>query len=97
RMKRLVLFLAGAVAVFVIGAFTLLWVVFRVPYPPQPKFGFTGNWRTTDVFGFKERPLPPATKVWTDYTAWADATTNQHARRVYFGRLGGATNQSGFR
>ena len=96
-MKRLVLFLAGAVALFVIGAFTLLWLVFRVPYPPQPKFGFTGNWRVTDVFGFKERPLPPATNVWTDYTAWEDATTNQHGRRVYLARLGGATNQSGFR
>jgi hypothetical protein len=96
-MKRLAIFFVGALVIFLVGAFALLWAVFRVSYPPQPKFGFTGNWRTTAVFGFKEHPLPPATNVWQDYTAWEDGATNQNVRRVYLAQLGGATNQWDFR
>jgi hypothetical protein len=64
-MKRVVI-----AAVLVLAAVSMfLWLLFRTPYPQQPKFGFTGNWRSTDVFGFEERPLPPAAQVWQDYGA----------------------------
>jgi hypothetical protein len=95
-MKRAALIVGGALVFVVVAAITLLWLLFRTPYPPQPKFGFTGSWRSTDVFGFKERPLPPATNVWKDYESWL-TSTNQHGSRLYLARLGGAARQSGFR
>lgn len=48
--------LAVVVAVLVAIGFAIA-PIFLIPYPPQPKFGFNGDWRTTDVFGFEERPL----------------------------------------
>ena len=95
-MKRVVIIVASVLVLFVVAAATILWLVFRVPYPPQPKFGFSGNWRTTDVFGFKERMLPPAAEVWHDYNSWT-APTNFHGSRLYLARLGGASRQSAFR
>ncbi len=78
----------------VVAAFIGLWLLFRTPYPPQPKFGFTGDWRSTDVFGFEERPLPPSGEVWQDYSAWQPKTKDR--RRLYLARLGGAEHQSAF-
>ncbi|HWQ92397.1 MAG TPA: hypothetical protein VN673_12045 [Clostridia bacterium] len=95
-MNRVAIIVACALAPLVVAASILLWLGFHVPYPPQPKIGFTGNWRTTDVFGFKERPLPPASEVWQDYGSWT-VPTNFHGSRLYLARLGGATRQSGFR
>ena len=95
-MKRVAIVVAGAFALFVLAAFTLLWFLFHVPYPPQPKFGFAGNWRTTDVFGYMERRLPTAIEVWQNYNGWTEPT-NFHGSRLYLARLGGATRQSGFR
>jgi len=95
-MKRVATIIASALTLFVIGGAILVWLLFRVPYPPQPKFGFTGNWRTTDVFGFAERPLPAAEAVWQDYEAWS-APTNFHGSRLYLARIGSAARQSGFR
>src|SRR6476659_10625673 len=95
-MKRVALFVAGVLVFAVFAAFTIFWLLFRIPYPPQPKFGFTGNWRSSDVFGFEEHPLPPAAEVWKDYAAWS-AATNQQRSRLYLARLGAAAFQSAFR
>ncbi len=78
---------AGIVGVF-------LYPLSRIPNPPQPVFGFTGNWRSTCVFGFEERPLPPAADVWQDYLTWRPKAKNQ--QRLYVARLGGAARQSAF-
>src|SRR5690349_15354786 len=94
-MKRVAIILAGVFGLFVIAAF-LLGVFFHFPDPPQPKFGFTGNWRLTDVFGFVEQPLPPAAELWQHYEAWK-VPTNYHGSRLYLARLGDTTRQSGFR
>ena len=93
-MKRVSIFIAGVLVLVVVGAFALLWLWFRTPYPPQPKFGFTGNWRSTDVFGYEERPLPPAATIWQEYSTWQPKT--EHRRRLYLARLGGSERQSGF-
>jgi hypothetical protein len=93
-MKRVAIFVAGVLSMVVVGAFTLLWLLFRTPYPPQPKFGFAGNWRSTDVFGFEERPLPSAATIWQDYSTWQPKT--EHRQRLYLARLGGSYHQSGF-
>jgi len=93
-MKRVVIFVAGVLVLAVVGTFTLLWLLFRTPYPPQPKFGFAGNWRSTDVFGYEERPLPPVAEIWQDYSTWQPKT--EHRRRLYLVRLGGSKRQSGF-
>jgi len=69
--------------------------VFRPSYPPQPKFGYTGEWRIPDVVGVEERPLPPAEDMWRDYEKWQPKT--EHARRVYVARLGDASRQFHFR
>lgn len=95
-MKRLINFLVRALVLFTIMALALIWFI-HTPYPPQPKSGFTGNWRTKSVFGSEERPLPPATNVWSDYTAWKKSATNQNTTRLYLARFGGVTNQSDFR
>jgi len=95
-MRRVVIFIASAFALFLFTGLALLWLLFRTPSPPQPKFGFKGNWRLPDVSGFEERQLPPARELWQDYTSWGDATTNKARRRLYLARLGGATNQLGF-
>ncbi len=86
-MKRVVIIVAGALAVFLVAASTLLWLVFDVPHPPQPKFGFTGAWGSTDVFGYELRPLPPAAEVWQDYGSWS-VPADFHGSRLYLARLG---------
>jgi hypothetical protein len=86
---------AAALVVFLLFGVVIAFI-FHVPYPPQPKFGFAGNWRTPDVLGFEERPLPPASQVWKDYEGWHPAT-NEYTRRVYLARLGGAARQTGIR
>lgn len=86
----------GCFGLLAVAAGFLISQLFRVTEPPQPAFGFTGNWRTTNVFGFRERPLPPAAMVWQDYTNWHE-TTNFTGARLYLARLGGATKQSDFR
>jgi len=89
----------GSLALVVIHLLVCLGVIvgvlFHISEPDQPAFGFTGNWRSTSVFGFEERPLPPAVDVWRDYEAWQPAT-NQYSSRLYLARLGGATCQSNF-
>lgn len=98
-MKRVAIIIGSVLAVGVaalVGIVVLVASIIRVPYPPQPKFGFTGDWRSTDVFGFEERPLPPAARVWQDYDAWRPST-NEHSRRLYLARLGSVASQSGFR
>lgn len=95
-----VLVIIGALALvgvlLLTGLFVLLGFLFDSPGPDQPKFGFTGDWRSTSVFGFEERPLPPAGEVWTDYKAWPTGTI-QHGSRLYLAHLGGSASQSGFR
>jgi hypothetical protein len=93
-MKRVATLLLSAVGLLIIGAVALLWLLFRTPYPPQPKFGFVGNWRLADVFGYEERPLPPAAEIWRDYMNWQPKP--EHRRRLYLARLGGSERQSGF-
>jgi hypothetical protein len=93
-MKRVAIFVAGGLCLFIVGAFTLLWLLFRTPYSPQPKSGFAGDWRSTDVFGYEERPLPPASVIRQDYSTWQPKT--EHRRRLYLARLGGSERQSGF-
>ena len=95
-MKRIAIILASALLLMFIAASAFLILLFHVPDPPQPKFGFAGNWRSTDVFGFKERPLPSAAEVWSDYTAW-NSPPNFRGARLYLARLGKAERQSGFR
>jgi hypothetical protein len=97
-VKRFVLIIAGlAAAIFILLAIAIVpffWVLVRpIPPPPQPEFGFTGDWRSTHVFGFEERPLPPPGQVWQDYSEWQAG----HKGRYYLARLGGAAHQSDFR
>lgn len=92
-MKRIAIIL-GSLLVLGILAIVTVGSLFRVSYPPQPAFGFTGNWRSTDVFGCEERPLPPAKTIGQDYSSWEPKTKNQ--RRFYLVRLGGAERQSAF-
>jgi len=97
RMKRVAIILGclvGCGILVVVGLFVALGFLFRVPYPPQPAFGFTGDWRSTDVFGYEERPLPPAAEIWQDYSSWQPKT--EHRRRLYLVRLGGSERQSAF-
>jgi hypothetical protein len=99
RMKHLVLILAALFAAVlilpVVGKGLLTLIFFRpIAPPPQPQFGFTGNWGATEVGGFTLRPLPPAAEVWQNYSA---SLTNFHGSRLYLARLGGASRQSGFR
>jgi len=71
--------------------------LFRTSYPPQPEFGYTGEWRIQlipNVISVEERPLPRAEDLWRDYEAWQPKAP--HARRVYLARLGGASRQFGF-
>ena len=93
-MKSVVIILGcivGCGILVVVGLFAFL---VHVPYPPQPVFGFTGNWRSTHVFGYEERPLPPAAEIWQDYSTWQPKT--QDSGRFYLVRLGGGERQSGF-
>jgi len=69
--------------------------MFRPSYPPQPKLGYTGEWRMPDAFGVEERPLPPAEDLWRDDEEWQPKT--EHAHRVYVARLGDASRQLAFR
>ncbi len=94
-MKRFALVVAGVLVVGLAGAMTLLWLMFRTPYPPQPEFGFTGDWRSFSTFGTDERPLPPAREVAQDYATWQPKT--EYRNRVYLARLGGTNHQSNFR
>ena len=100
-MKR-VGFIIGTILAVLFGLILLFlaatWLLFRAATapPPQPKFGYTGNWRGFNAVGFQERPLPSATNLWREYEAWK-LGTNQHALRLYVARLGGAERQSGFR
>ncbi|HEX5223016.1 MAG TPA: hypothetical protein VFZ59_25890 [Verrucomicrobiae bacterium] len=84
----------GSIALFLVGLSILFGYLFSVPYPPQPTFGFTGNWRYTGVFGYEERPLPPASRIWEEYLAWEPKT--EHRQRLFLARLGGLERQSGF-
>ena len=93
-MRRAALILVGLVGTLLVCSGALFYWLFHVPYPPQPKFGFTGDWRLFDVSGTEERPLPPASEVWSDYSDWQPKT--QDRRRLYVGRLGGAERQSAF-
>ena len=43
--------------VIVILPAVLLGLILRPTYPAQPTFGYTGEWRTPDVFGFEEKNL----------------------------------------
>jgi|GEM_PF-4953854 hypothetical protein len=99
-MKHFALILAtlfgGIILIPAIAMALFFFFFLPVSTPPQPTFGFTGNWRTTGVFGFQEKPLPPAADVWKDYNAWT-SQTNFHGSRLYLARLGGAGRQSGFR
>ena len=82
----------------VIPCVLVIGFVFRPSYPPQPKYGYTGEWRIpqiSPVFGVEERPLPPADDLWRDYEEWQPKT--EHARRVYVARLGDASRQFHFR
>lgn len=92
------LLVVGAITAVLLGVVVLplylLGLVIRVPYPPQPKFGFAGEWRLPDVFGVEERPLPAAKDIWRDYEQWTPKTPNR--RRVYVARLGGGFRQSMF-
>jgi hypothetical protein len=96
-MKRVAIILGcvvGCGIVIVVGLFVALGLLFRVPYPPQPAFGFTGDWRSTAVFGCEERPLPPAATVWQEYSTWHPKT--EQVQRLYLMRLGGMERQSRF-
>ena len=79
-----------------VGLFAIAALIWHLPEPDQPKFGFRGDWRSTSVFGFEERPLPPAVDVWRNYEAWQPAT-NENSSRFYLARLGGEARQSNFR
>jgi hypothetical protein len=48
----------GALILIVLGI--VGYLLFGTPYPPQPRLGFTGDWRVSGVFGTEERPLPPS-------------------------------------
>ena len=87
-------FLAAVGIPLFFGLFIILGFIFHLPEPDQPKFGFNGDWRCPSVFGFEERPLPPAVDVWRDYEA-CQPTTNEHSS-LYLARLGGAARQSSF-
>ncbi len=89
--------LAGACVVGLVLVYGLGRVFRTVTEPPQPKLGYTGDWRQFDAFGFEERPLPPAKDVWKDYQVWKSSSTNELIRRRYLAKLGGAERQSGFR
>jgi hypothetical protein len=78
----------------IIPSLLVIGFIFRPSYPPQPTFGYPGEWRLSDAIGVEERPLPPAEDVWRDYEAWQPKT--QHAWRVYLARLGDASRQLGF-
>jgi hypothetical protein len=96
-MKRIAIMLGcvvGCGILVVVGLFVALGFLFRVPDPPQPAFGFTGDWRSTDVFGYEERPLPAAATVRQDYSTWQPKT--EHRRRLYLARLGGSERQFRF-
>ena len=84
----------GSIALFLVGLSIVLGYLFRVPYPPQPAFGFAGDWRSTSVFGYEERPLPPASRIWDEYLAWKPKT--EHRQRLFLVRLGDADRQSAF-
>jgi hypothetical protein len=84
-----------ACAIIFIGIILVMATFFAVTSPSQPKFGFTGPWRSFSVFGVEERVLPPAKDIWKDYAAWKPRT-NEHGDRVYLARLGGAERQSRF-
>ena len=97
-MKSVVLVLGGLIGVIIIvflGTGILFRLLFWFSEPQQPKFGYTGTWRSFSAFGVEERPLPPAKEVWKDYSAWTPRT-NEYGTRVYVARLGGTERQSRF-
>lgn len=99
--KGIVIVVASAlIGVCIVGLMFVVGVglLFRVATkpPPQPKLGYTGDWRRLDTFGFEERALPPAKDVWKDYNVWKLSSTNELISRRYFAKLGGAERQSGF-
>lgn len=46
------------------------------------------------MFGFDERPLPPAATIWQDYSTWQPKS--EHRRKLYLAQLGGGERQAGF-
>jgi hypothetical protein len=93
-MKWVALILGGMLTFGGVLAVVVGVVFFGTSYPPQPRFGFTGDWRVSDVFGTEERPLAPANEIWRDYSTWQPQ--KEGSRRVYIARLGGAEHQSNF-
>jgi len=93
-MKQVAIFVISVVTFVILAAFGFVWFFLRTPYPPQPKFGFTGNWRPTNVFGYEERPLPAAVDISQNYSAWQPKT--EFGGRYYVARLGGSERQSHF-
>jgi len=64
--------------------------------PATPKTGYTGDWRYTQPdLRIVEQPLPPAAKVWTDYSAWKGTNPEiaPALSRIYTVKLSGAHRQ----
>jgi hypothetical protein len=92
--QGVVLFAAAAVLVaLVVVIFVFFWFATRPP--PQPKFGYAGDWRFQSVSGVEERVLPQAERMWQDYNSW-QPKTNVFTQRVYLARLGGMIRQTQF-
>jgi hypothetical protein len=72
----------------------LMGVIFRNSYPPQPKFGFGGDWRVYSELGLEERSLPTATNIWADYSRWKPKS--EHGLKMYVACLGGSARQQSF-
>ena len=94
----------GRTAILIIGVVLVasllvgLWLGFRrlvkSRIPPQPVFGFTGDWKMHNANGEEERPLPPAAEIWRDRESWKPMKEN--AYRFYLARLGHAERQLNF-
>lgn len=93
--KIIALLFAG---VFLIPALFAVFLIYFSPLvaePKQPVFGFAGDWRLTNSIGITERPLPPASELWKDYSSWKTDTSSE--TRLYIARLGGNESQLNFR
>src|SRR5437762_12050949 len=85
--------------VLVVGLGLGVWFAFKRVFgswtPPQPAYGYTGDWKLHNVGGEEERPLPSAAEIWRYDENWNP--TNPFGSRFYLARLGHAERQLDFR
>ena len=91
------LLIVGVLVVgLVVGSWFGLRQLFGFRTPPQPVYGYTGDWKLhMQNNGEQERPLPSATNIWRYDASWQP--TNTFTSRFYLARLGHAERQLNFR